>query len=658
MKTKIRVFMCLGILLCLIAGIGKSVINSNAGQTRLHTIKIITESGFELAMNVYVPRTASEKNPGPAILLQHGGNNDKDFMEHFAVELIRRGYVIINVDMYGMGNSEALPDSLWLTAGRGLYDAVRYSLTLPFVDKNRISLLGYSRGGKAASEALELDNKGANVIKSIYLLYSDPIYRNTSGYVDVYGPRDIHLIADKYDDYFFSEKLNDTGVYSNDANKYAANLSSSAEFIINNSAQSFLWFGADPAAAPEKRAAGTLYTKDFGGGRTGTREIVVTNGFHSDGKFNPLVMKDVLEFYSRVMPGTVSFNADNFVYPLNYLFAFLGIIGIFVFISSFSIYCVQEVAFFKSINFGIPEIRAVSGKADSLQAWIFQIAGFVLSVFVYWFVNKLGLSSFRDQIFRSANPFYFSFVSMLCGVVTIIICICWYHFFGKKRSFDPSAYGLVVNKAVFAKTALVVLITILLAVLIIFAVSYFFNADYFFITWGMLPFTARRIPGMLVVLPLFLVYHIVLSISLNCFNYNTAFGKNKIVNSLVQALLTALPPIYIITYCFSLFRMTGWNPMFGGLANAADAVLAFPQIIFLTIICSRIIYMKTGNPYLGGFINGIISVLIVWSQCEIRIPSAGEVYKGQPVVYTLIILSLVVIIAGLGYFYKNLKKAI
>jgi hypothetical protein len=28
--------------------------------------------------------------------------------------------------------------------------------------------------------------------------------------------------------------------------------------------------------------------------------------------------------------------------------------------------------------------------------------------------------------------------------------------------------------------------------------------------------------------------------------------------------------------------MTGWNPMFGGLANAADAILAFPQIIFLT----------------------------------------------------------------------------
>ena len=32
----------------------------------------------------------------------------------------------------------------------------------------------------------------------------------------------------------------DNGTYSNDANKYAANLSSPAEYVINNSAQSFL----------------------------------------------------------------------------------------------------------------------------------------------------------------------------------------------------------------------------------------------------------------------------------------------------------------------------------------------------------------------------------------------------------------------------------
>ena len=41
-----------------------------------------------------------------------------------------------------MGESEPLPDSEWLTQGRGLYDAVRYGVTLPYVDTDRVSLLG------------------------------------------------------------------------------------------------------------------------------------------------------------------------------------------------------------------------------------------------------------------------------------------------------------------------------------------------------------------------------------------------------------------------------------------------------------------------------------------------------------------------------------
>ena len=32
---------------------------------------------------------------------------------HYCIELARRGYVAIGVDMYGMGESEPLPDSEW-----------------------------------------------------------------------------------------------------------------------------------------------------------------------------------------------------------------------------------------------------------------------------------------------------------------------------------------------------------------------------------------------------------------------------------------------------------------------------------------------------------------------------------------------------------------
>lgn len=221
----------------IIVGIaGSFILQTNSGKTTIRNVTIESESGHTLAMDVYIPENATAETPAPAIFVQHGGNNNKEEMQHYCIELARRGYVAIGVDMYGMGESEPLPDSEWLTQGRGLYDAVRYGVTLPYVDTDRVSLLGYSRGGKAAGEALQCDNDSLNVVKAIFLIHSDPIVRNSEGYTDVYGARDVAVLADKNDEFFFSEKANDNGTYSNDANKYAANLSSPAEYVINNSA--------------------------------------------------------------------------------------------------------------------------------------------------------------------------------------------------------------------------------------------------------------------------------------------------------------------------------------------------------------------------------------------------------------------------------------
>ena len=239
----------------IIVGIaGSFILQTNSGKTTIRNVTIESESGHTLAMDVYIPENATAETPAPAIFVQHGGNNNKEEMQHYCIELARRGYVAIGVDMYGMGESEPLPDSEWLTQGRGLYDAVRYGVTLPYVDTDRVSLLGYSRGGKAAGEALQCDNDSLNVVKAIFLIHSDPIVRNSEGYTDVYGARDVAVLADKNDEFFFSEKANDNGTYSNDANKYAANLSSPAEYVINNSAQSFLYFSVSTPQPPVNSA--------------------------------------------------------------------------------------------------------------------------------------------------------------------------------------------------------------------------------------------------------------------------------------------------------------------------------------------------------------------------------------------------------------------
>ncbi len=154
--------------------------------------------------------------------------------------------------------------------------------------------------------------------------------RNSEGYTDVYGARDVAVLADKNDEFFFSEKANDNGTYSNDANKYAANLSSPAEYVINNSAQSFLYFGIDPATTSEQRVAETVYEQDYGG-KTGSRQIFVSNETHMAGWWSPLVMNRVLTFFNRVMPTGTALSASSYTYTIWNIFKIIALSGLLLF---------------------------------------------------------------------------------------------------------------------------------------------------------------------------------------------------------------------------------------------------------------------------------------------------------------------------------------
>ena len=60
-----------------------------------------------------------------------------------------------------------------------------------------------------------------------------------------------------------------------------------------------------------------------------------------------------------------------------------------------------------------------------------------------------------------------------------------------------------------------------------------------------MPFGSFKIVDMLKVLPIFLIGYVISSIFINCMNYNTSYGKNKIVNILVLALVTAAVPALV-----------------------------------------------------------------------------------------------------------------
>ena len=99
----------LAILLALVLGIFGCMAIAHGIQTDHGNVKvsegvIALEKG-DLTYKLYVPKTATADNPAPGVLLLHGYQNDHETCAANAIELARRGVVVMALDEYGHGGS-------------------------------------------------------------------------------------------------------------------------------------------------------------------------------------------------------------------------------------------------------------------------------------------------------------------------------------------------------------------------------------------------------------------------------------------------------------------------------------------------------------------------------------------------------------------------
>lgn len=80
-------------------------IQTDGGAVRVTEGRMESPAG-ELAYKLYVPLTATEATPAPGVLLLHGYQNDHETCAAYAIELARRGAVVLALDEYGHGATE------------------------------------------------------------------------------------------------------------------------------------------------------------------------------------------------------------------------------------------------------------------------------------------------------------------------------------------------------------------------------------------------------------------------------------------------------------------------------------------------------------------------------------------------------------------------
>jgi pimeloyl-ACP methyl ester carboxylesterase len=132
----------LGSLLILLGTLLAHLIQT-AGDVTIKDLRFTGSNGQTLSGLLYIPPGATAETPAPAVLAVHGYINSREVQAGFAIELARRGYVVLALDQSGHGYS----DGPAFANGFGGPAALAYLRSLNIVDADNIGLEGHSMGG-------------------------------------------------------------------------------------------------------------------------------------------------------------------------------------------------------------------------------------------------------------------------------------------------------------------------------------------------------------------------------------------------------------------------------------------------------------------------------------------------------------------------------
>jgi len=164
------------------------------GQIEVSNVHYPNYNGIAVRAKLLRPIAATAQNPMPGIVYIHGYQNNRETGDAYCIELARRGFVVLNIDAIGRGNSGIPndPDAPTFDPTYGGRSSLHYLQNLAFVNRQAVGLVGHSMGaGMAYKVALQEPGVNALVITGFaYTLEATAT-----------NPRNMLMIIGRWDEY-------------------------------------------------------------------------------------------------------------------------------------------------------------------------------------------------------------------------------------------------------------------------------------------------------------------------------------------------------------------------------------------------------------------------------------------------------------------------
>ena len=609
LKNNKSLLVCLSTLL--ISSFLGSLIQTDFGNTKIILQELKTPEGQTLVYDLYKPKSATEDNKAPFIVVVPGFQRSKEALSNIAIELSRRGYVVALIDPYAQGMSSSSTSRLAATTqGYGMFALVDFAHAgnIPYVDINKIASTGHSMGGNAAirgasyfgRQAKEQNTKSKlnSVFVSGYVLtLRDDILKHVKSNVGV------------------SYALYDEGAFRNDLKGWdSANMKIAPESLRT----------VNSALSDDSQITKVELGKYYGEIDKRTARVIFNEELlHPFQPYNREATANQISYFSYVLGFPKPLKPNNQIWQFKEFFTLLNMIVSLIMLIPLT-KALLAINFFRSIVKPIPAALPKQNKKSKLIFWtIFLISASIacisfipmVDIAKIFFVDATNreLTWFFPQRMNNSVMLWAAFN----GSVGILIFFASYYFFGRHHGVSPDSWGLAINKTDLTKTFLLGITVFSIYYIILFSLYFLFHIDYRFWFMGVRVFQPEMLIVLAMYFPLFFIFFFSNSLRINGsmrFEDQDEW-KSRLVGGFANSLgLMLIIVIQYVTYGLTgtVFWTTNWL--------SVNLLFGIVPMMFILPYFNRIFFQISGRVYLGPLITCLIFIMILSTNTVIYLP--------------------------------------
>lgn len=175
-------------------------LDTDFGSLRTEVIRI-PDGELTLSAILHIPLEAGPANPRPAVAVTHGISSTKDMVDSISLELARRGFITLTLDLHGHGDSEGRLSGS--DPSFGLQAAADYLRSRPDTNPRFIGVTGHSLGAGAARAVAS----GEGIWATALIAGGLDGQHNQQGALTATKPRNLLIAVGSHDVLFEMEDL-------------------------------------------------------------------------------------------------------------------------------------------------------------------------------------------------------------------------------------------------------------------------------------------------------------------------------------------------------------------------------------------------------------------------------------------------------------------